>query len=263
MTDPIKLFWWRQEPNFGDAISPIVTKFVAGRDVEWSSNSDCQLYGLGSLMKMVQGGVQERKGPKPWVWGTGCMYAVQPKMIRPNVRFACVRGPITATLLGIDSACYGDPGLLVQEASGISATNDGSVGLIPHLSRVDSPEIRALVATEPTLKLIDVRLDDPIETMRQIAACKYVVSSSLHGLIVADAFGVPNTWLNPRGNHIAAALKFYDYAASIGRVLPLPLQLAEIREFIADLPTQGIPYQDGIDAAKNALLSSFPPEMKE
>ena len=59
---------------------------------------------------------------------------------------------------------------------------------------------------------------DPLEVIREIATCERIVSSSLHGLVTADAFGIPRRWqLSERVR--GAAFKFRDYAAALGMPL--------------------------------------------
>lgn len=49
----------------------------------------------------------------------------------------------------------------------------------------------------------------------QIYSCQSILSSSLHGLICADAYNIPNLWLKQKLNE--GDFKFLDYFASQGR----------------------------------------------
>jgi len=67
-----------------------------------------------------------------------------------------------------------------------------------------------------------------------IAKSEMVISSSLHGLIVADSLMIPNAWYLPSRIHIAPEFKFYDYFTSIGREINSPLkELKNVDEFEA------------------------------
>ena len=44
--------------------------------------------------------------------------------------------------------------------------------------------------TQPTIKAINPR-DEPLKVVAEIGACRRIVTSSLHGMVVADAFGIP------------------------------------------------------------------------
>lgn len=63
--------------------------------------------------------------------------------------------------------------------------------------------------------LIDVRDPDIEKTCRTIASCEYIASMSLHGLIIADSYGVPSLWLNEES--ISSAWKYFDYFTGVGR----------------------------------------------
>jgi pyruvyltransferase len=54
-------------------------------------------------------------------------------------------------------------------------------------------------------------------------SCERIVSSSLHGLVIADAYGIPNAWLNSDGGAGGSRpgggeFKFYDYFASVNKL---------------------------------------------
>lgn len=258
---PIRLFWYRRAQNFGDAISRVVTEYASGCPVEWAPRAEAELFGLGSLMEMI-GAADRPDGRRPWVWGTGCMTRSVPPLAG-RVRFAAVRGPITAEILGCDCEVFGDPGLLVADVLDDWPEQDDRIGVVPHLSKAGDPAWAALAADDPRIRVIDVTDPDPMRVVRAIASCAHVISSSLHGLVTADAFGVPNTWLDPAGNHPAPQLKFRDYARSVGRRFFQPLGRRDIPAAISKGLPDEIAYGEGIMAAKAALLSSFPGELKD
>ena len=256
MSEPVKLYWWAGKPNFGDAISRAIVAHVSGREVAWAKPGAVDVFAIGSIMHVVRRGNKDpREGARPVVWGSGCMKPLNTDFVA-NVDFALVRGPITESLLGIEVPGYGDPGLLMAKILGEVPRGD-RIGLIPHYAQLGDPAFRAMVEAHPVLDLIDVR-GDALEVCRQIAGCAHVVSSSLHGLIVADSFGVPNTWLSPEGIHAAPKLKFLDYAAGIERALPRPLALADLPGRLASLPQGDLPYAEGVARSKADLRASFP-----
>jgi hypothetical protein len=119
---------------------------------------------------------------------------------------------------------------------------------------VDDPALRALVATDPAYDLIDPR-DDAGEVCRRIASCAHVFASSLHGLIVADAYGVGSTWLDLVGQ---SRLKYVDYAASVGRDLTGPIAVSEIPAALPGLKGGALAHAEGIARARSALRETFP-----
>lgn len=51
----------------------------------------------------------------------------------------------------------------------------------------------------------------PISVLHDIARCEYILSSSLHGLVVADALGIPNAWILLSDKVHGNGFKFRDY----------------------------------------------------
>ena len=257
MADPISLYWWKGVPNFGDAISATVVAHVSGRSVAHAGPGRAELIAIGSLMHVVRKNYADGRSHRPILWGTGQLGHVNRDFLR-HVDIALLRGPLSASLLGFEHDHFGDPGLLVADALGARLERGDHVGIVPHHTLQNDPELHALVAREPRLRLIDVA-GDAAEVCRQIGSCAHVVSSSLHGLIVADAYGVPSTWLDPVGQN---RFKYHDYAASVGRPLRLPFTLEDIGKTLGSLPDGPLPWQDGIDACKGALNETFPAHLR-
>lgn len=67
--------------------------------------------------------------------------------------------------------------------------------------------------------------DDWTSVIEQIASCDYIASSSLHGLIVAEAYGIPNLWLEISGKLLGGHFKFHDFFLSLGKDRKSPFLL--------------------------------------
>lgn len=255
-TKPLQLHWWKAEPNFGDAINPLIVGHVAGRAVAHQGPRKADVFAIGSMLQVVKRSHKEpRDKGNVVVWGTGLLNPVFGHDFLDNVELALVRGPITAALLKREMKRFGDPGLLINDVLPFEGKRQDRIGIVPHYSLMDDPDLRAFAHSDPAYLLIDPR-GDAAEVCLQIASCAHVFASSLHGLIVADAYGVPNTWITPSGQ---SWLKYLDYAASIGRRDMLaPLDYAD-----AGAQTSApITYHDGISAAREALYDSFPEQLK-
>lgn len=256
--EPLQLYWWAGKPNFGDILSKHVVEYISKRPVIWSNPSECDLFAVGSILRNVRRAhASPCDGRMPWVWGSGSMGPHRADFVK-NVQINLVRGPLTATLLGLKMEEFGDPGLLIADVIDQPIEKDGRIGLVPHHSQVKSPWVADALTKTPKLKLIDVRSSDALSVVMDIASCDYVLSSSLHGLIVADSFRVPNTWLNPDGIHSTARFKFYDYALSVKRILSNPVNYVDVTDYLSTLKSARISYEEGLVSSKNALLSTFP-----
>ena len=195
------------------------------------------------------------------VWGTGMLTPVRNEFL-PHVTVAAVRGPLTVALLEI-AVPLGDPGLLVSDLLDSRPEPDGRIGIVLHHSQTMPADLASAVARDARFRVIDVADEDHMGVVAAIAACAHVYSSSLHGLILANAFGVPSTWLDVQGIHKSAAFKFYDYALSIGRLLNAPMPLDAILEHAAGLPDrfETIAHLATVVRVREGLCAAFPAEI--
>jgi hypothetical protein len=256
---PIRLYWWNARPNFGDALSELVTSYASGRRVEWAAQRQADLFAVGSLMRMANSvGVGRRPPMDPLViWGTGAMEDIRFDLLAERAHVAAVRGPLTAAVLGLESAVLGDPGLLAQEATGFAASGDIAIGVIPHFKTV--PAVRSVLEDAVNKDLVIIDPCDPLDmVLRQISACRLIVSSSLHGLVVADSFGIPSVWMEPGAIHPAPHFKFEDYAAGIGRTLNAPIALASLPGFVLAPELPDTRHFERLGAVKQGLVDAFP-----
>jgi pyruvyltransferase len=150
--------------------------------------------------------------PEHWegtVLGTGSLYP--DSKVPYNAEYLAVRGPLTAALTGSHDVALGDAGLLANELVP-QQHRKYNVGVIPHWSDKDME--RRFWGDGAVL--IDVT-DDPLLVVKKIASCKRIISSSLHGIIVADAYGIPRrTELTPQFAKEGGDHKFRDHNAAVG-----------------------------------------------
>jgi pyruvyltransferase len=55
------------------------------------------------------------------------------------------------------------------------------------------------------------------EFVDQLCRCRVIASSSLHGLIAADAYDIPFVWISLSKRLVGGDFKFRDYFLSTGR----------------------------------------------
>lgn len=212
----VPVYWWRGIANFGDELGSLVFEKFCGHKVSWASPAESQVVVCGSVIEHL---------PEEWegtVLGAGTLFPDSGKLI-PWADIRAVRGPLTAAMLSRGDVALGDPGLLASELVP-PQVRDIPLGVIPHWSdRVLDlrPEFRY-----PGRKVINVSRP-ALEVVRDIARCKKVVSSSLHGIILADAFGIPRrTELAPQMILEGGAHKFADHAAAVG----IPLVIGKVQQ---------------------------------
>lgn len=222
----IKLFWWGGNTggvNFGDTISPLIFRNLSGKEVVHSSIFKCDVVGVGSLIDTVVRKQWQRelffRKESIKVWGSG---SFKPHRVRKhrNLDIFAVRGPLTRDAMNLDENIpLGDPGLLVEYLQP-RAVKRYRWGIIPHV--VDRDDTAVRVAHDGTVNSIVINLRNPdlLETIRNISSCDFIISSSLHGIIAADAFGIPNIWTKMSGEVFYANWKFTDYFLSVDRKVP-------------------------------------------
>ena len=253
---PLKLHWAASKPNFGDWLSPAICSFLSGRKVAHAKITRCDLAAIGSLLQRKKEGLWQRS---IHIWGSGFIQHQNPQTTRHH--FHAVRGKLSAGLV-IDNTItvFGDPGLLIDQLLPDRQSNPVRkyrVGVIPHYRDRNDPALTAIEALAKS-KIIDV-MQDPLVVAREILQCEFILSSSLHGLVVADSLGIPNQWLQFSDNVRGSGWKFRDYYSAFGldQMEPLapttddiqPHRLSEVIESY-DRP--------GLDLIKQKLTNAFP-----
>lgn len=266
LTPPIKLYWWRlnegrtnQPGNFGDEITKEIIENVFHRRVEWSEFENCDIVGAGSIIEEV---TKNKKTNQPYLWGSGFIEAGNLTISPKDYKILAVRGkqslqrivnpPSTITL--------GDPGLLASLVLP-TPTKDHSVGLVPHYADMDNPLIIELA--KRGVKIIDATW--PCKTvLREIAKCDAILSSSMHGLIVADSFGVPNLHLKLSDKLKGGSYKFNDYYSifSVPRyqaITPKDIENLSIDNLKSYIRANSVSVSNTeMSAIKQRLIDTFP-----
>jgi pyruvyltransferase len=177
-------------------------------------------YVIGSILQRIT-------DPNAVVWGSGFIDSQSSLKVKPR-RVCAVRGPLTREkLLGLGIDCpsvYGDPALLYPRYYRPASTKTFALGIVPHIRDQASPLLDRL-RVHPSVIMIDITsgIDEVVDRVNQ---CRMIASSSLHGLIIADAYGIPSSWIRISSSMKGDGFKFRDYLASVGRDrFASPLQL--------------------------------------
>lgn len=200
----IKTYYWRGRPNFGDLLTPLLLKRFGNTSTTWSPVTDAELVCVGSVLDVV---------PTSWagiIAGSGKLHE-NARTDFPNATILGVRGPLTARgIRGVP--ILGDPGLLADEL--VSVDKEYDLGIVPHWSD-------RTLEFDPRFAKYSPRIihaaGDPLEVIREIGRCKKIVASSLHGIIVADAFSIPRR-IEMTGDFSREGgdFKFRDHNAAVG-----------------------------------------------
>lgn len=211
----LPLFYWKKSAsteNFGDRLSMELVIRIVGGPVEYVRYKDKRkkLFAIGSVMRLAQ--------TNDVIWGAG----VNGKSLQVDrygftqLDVRALRGPLTRGFLmanfGIECPeVYGDPALLIPY-------------LFPEFKKAENPEYDFIIIPHFSEQAMFPRDKFPNvvyptepwnDVIAKIANSKFVISSSLHGLVVAEAFGIPArllkvTWKEP-------IFKYTDYYYGTGR----------------------------------------------
>jgi hypothetical protein len=209
----MRVYWHPTTKNFGDTITVPILEHLGFRCERADRAEGGKVVATGSIMNVLR--------PRDVVWGTGVQ---EDRRYRASTaRFLAVRGPLTRAC--IDGAnvpeVYGDPGLLLSEVYNPHVERRHRLGVMPHY--MDARRAREI---HPGGLFIDVK-GGWRRVVRQMKSCDRIITTSLHGIIAADAYGIPVTWAaSYSGRIVSTSLKFQDYfLATRGRCLtpgPVP-----------------------------------------
>ena len=210
----IKIYWWRPDGsgkrNFGDEVTPVIIEKIWRTRCLWTRLADSEMVGAGSIIDIVN--KYNPKGHLVNVWGSG-LIEDGPDINNRDIKFHLVRGPLTASRIPNNTSIpIGDPGLLVSRVFPRSDTKTHKVGFVLHMKDIESSEVQQLTDR----CLIISPYQTPEKVAKDITSCELIFSSSLHGLIFADSFGVPN--FRVKHNDLEGGdYKFEDYYQSTNR----------------------------------------------
>lgn len=248
----IRLYSYKN--NFGDDLSPYIISRLSGEEVVYRkpfSLSRFSLDFLRFLKKVLQkgvldktflmfspfnkviisiGSILEESTPNSIVWGAG----LGSRNIKiKGGEFLAVRGPLSQKRLaelGFNPPkVVGDPALLLPVI--YPKTNQetkNKIGIIPHKSDFHIINEFVLKEQNDDLLVIDLVEPDLEKVINDFLSCDYILSSSLHGLIVAHSYDIPAIWFE-ESKLAGDGSKFIDYFSSVGINPYSPFKLDEFK----------------------------------
>lgn len=209
----VNLEWWNKKQNLGDVLSPIVYEWMLRSnqiEIDQATRETKHLLCIGSVIGMGNFDAV--------VWGSGIHtfktikdVVDQRKYRKYDIR--AVRGPITASVLktcGYECPkVYGDPAILMTEIySPQKVEKKYKISAILHIEHqnIEKPD---------DIHYINMNTIDYKNVIDEIMLSEKVISSSLHGIILAETYGVPTVFLSEGMED--ELLKFYDWYYATGR----------------------------------------------
>ena len=226
----LPVFYWHQELNLGDLYNNDVLKFIfPNRKKKLVKNNFNRRYlaCVGSILQLT--------GRNATIMGSGFISNKSRLLKRPE-NLVAVRGKLTADKLksryGIHIDVFGDMGLIANRIfDNLPKEHRYKYGIIPHFKDFDAVNTSEFQSDD--VLIIDIRTENTREFLEKLNCCEFILSSSLHGLIFADSFGIPNQRLVLGNRIIGGDFKFKDYFSSVDRELDeeylRPLTVADIK----------------------------------
>lgn len=238
--NPLLIDGFPESSNFGDAINATIGTYLSGREV-FAARFLTKKADKGQTSFTVIGSVCQWGRAHSIVWGGGFIsgaYAQEP-FIKPQQVFA-VRGPKTRDVYlknGVDCPeVYGDPALLLPLIYNPEVATTHSYGIIPHYTDWDHPWLERYRQRKDVRILNIMEGGDYQSFVQQIKSCERIVSSSLHGVILAHAYGIPLCRVRFSDSLLGGDFKFEDYYASVGlqpdAAIPIGRETPEMEDLL-------------------------------
>lgn len=283
----IKLLYWNEEKNLGDQLSPYIVHKLTGlpithkngalsfkeelllipqlffRKISFQQFSHVPLFYEKVLLAI--GSILSWGNKRSIVWGSGFMY--ENETFRGGKVYA-VRGKLSNDRLielGFKGCnVWGDPALLLPLFVAPTKEKTVDIAIIPHYSEYEYFKEEY----GEKYKIIDIRTNDVEEFVKELTSCKHILSTSLHGIILAHAYHIPALWIQNKNKQIGG-FKFYDYFSSVD--IPYYEGCKDVEKLLHnnnwfEIFTQNqnlcLPHKD-IGIIQNALMKAMPFSQKK
>ena len=241
--------------NLGDALGKVIVRFLLekkGIDVDQWIPHKKHLFTVGSNIfgSSIKGNYQDAT-----IWGSGILKeplrheAIAQRLSRRKLDIRAVRGPLSReVLLRFGHKCpevYGDPAILMPLFYQPKSEKKYKYNIVSQF--VHEQEFHE---THPNERMISMNTDNYKYVIDEIVSSELIFSSSLHGIILAESYGVPAIFFRGLGKRID--FKYLDYYYSTGRT---DIRISE--SFEEALNREPLPIPD-LSELRQGLLDSFP-----
>lgn len=267
-SDTIRLFWWNEKiiqgksrENYGDLLGKYLVGKISGKKVVFAWPKKFSVKDFFAPIYVTVGSILTNVNHKCIVWGSGIISQQNPIK---KAKFLSVRGPQTRKFLinlGYEvPEIYGDPALLLPRYFNPVIEKKYRYGIIPHYN--DLKTVKEWYKDRADMVLIDMMTEDIESKTMEFLQCEKIISSSLHGIIIAHAYGIPAVWQKFSDKVFGDDIKYQDYMESVQLDFYRPKikesrfteeELKELFENLASLPKE----QD-LEDLRNGLMKVCP-----
>ncbi|MGN0601571.1 MAG: polysaccharide pyruvyl transferase family protein [Oscillospiraceae bacterium] len=247
----ISLEWWNVRKNLGDYLAYVVYNWMLDKK---NINPDKQVKKTVHILTI--GSVIGIGSFDAVIWGSGLhtlgsIHAISQryKFVKYDIR--ALRGPITAAVMkefgySVENVSLGDPAVILP----FIYPKEKSEKIYPY-----SIINHFTAKTKGDGHYINIETYDYEFFIDEICKSSLIVSSSLHGIILAESYGVPAIFLNDGRNK--ELIKYYDWYFSTGR---MNVKIANSVE--EALKMEPMPLPD-LKLMRKELIATFPYDLFE
>lgn len=212
----IPLYHWIPyiDENLGDWLSIPILQGLGCEPVSVTPDSAC-LFAIGSILHPDHYAASNASRIVVWGSGLGIGLGHNPPVTKP-LDFHAVRGPVTIRAFGLpESTPTGDPALLLPQLVKLPTVQCAELLYINHIGTKPCNDAPGFVSVSA-----HVGKDDGLNLVAKIAGARFVASESLHGCIIAAAYGVPwapcSLSTEPQWTTIGSYSKWNDWLEYLG-----------------------------------------------
>jgi len=264
----IRLFWWNEKiiqgktkENYGDVLGKYLVEKISRKEVVFAWPKKFSIFDFFAPIYVTVGSILANVNHKCIVWGSGI---IDKKTKIKNAVFLAVRGPQTrGHLINLGYTVpevYGDPALLLPRYFNPKVEKKYKFGFVPHYN--DYTLVHHWFEGNDKVLLIDMMTNDIESKTREFLQCEKIISSSLHGIIIAHAYGIPAVWQKFSDKVFGDDIKYQDYFESVQLSFYKPeirvsaFTTSDMENLFTDLPS--LPQKENLQKLCDGLMEVCP-----
>lgn len=218
--------------NWGDDINKFFMEYITGKKFIFIPYSETFIKPKETHYSLIGSIIGNYNLNNTVIYGSGMIK--KDKIIEGTPKkIISVRGPLTQKALekkGIACPkCFGDPVILLPifyTPKKIYSSN--KIGIIPNVGTGVNNIVNDLLKNENTVIIDTTKYNEWTDIVDQIVSCDFIISESLHGLIVAETYNVPSIWVEFKEHKSEWNFKFNDFYESVGKLNQNSIKLYNI-----------------------------------
>lgn len=263
------LFWYRYEDselqNFGDLVGIELFKKLSGITAKHINDRPSFISTKHIPHYLMVGSILREARKSSIVWGSGIINTEFG--VDRRAKYLAVRGPRSRKQIiaqgGVCPEVYGDPALLLSLLYATQSKKATQMTVIPHY--VDYDRILTEVSGRQEIDIIRMMTADFAKTLSDINSSNFIISSSLHGLILAVAYGIPCLWVEFSDKIFGDDTKYYDFFESLGIFNAQKYIVTDLNDFILNIDSYKpiVVTPDIVYNLQKGLIYSYPFEIND